>query len=319
MPYLSHISALECLKRPDVYALMEPADSIEYPEQSRICTTNINLGDARIPDCASKPYHVLVPDASRYWKSPALKFHAWKPPLPNGSMLKLGKDTFCSSPEFCFLQMATMLTKYELITLGFELCGNYSILPTRYIERPHVTTPSRLASFAQRCSGRKGNKLAGRIAKYLVGNAASPSESALAALISLPRALGGYGIPKPKLNAKIPLGEEAQRVTGKMFYRCDLLWEKQKVATEYDSDSEHTGPERIAADSLRRNVLQLEKGITLITVTNKQLRDPTLFQDVAKQTAKMLGIKFRKKPASDYYTELDLREALFRHERMHDF
>lgn len=296
---------------------MEPAPSTLYSELAKAGIRDFRNENLALPRCVTAPYHFLVPDTNLRHSTDWLRYHLWKPPLPKGALLRLSNNTLCASPELCLLQMSSVLTIYEFITLGFELCSDYSLLPGRYIERPRLTTPAKLIAFLKRCNGRKGIKQARRISKYLIAGAASPREAALTALATLPYALGGYALPHPVLNGKIPLGAKAQRIAGKSHYKCDLIWPDKKVAIEYDSDSEHTGPERIAADALRRNVLQTEKGIRIITITNRQLRDPIRFESAMKETAKLLNIEMRKRSSGSYFAELDLREALFRHE--HDF
>jgi very-short-patch-repair endonuclease len=106
-------------------------------------------------------------------------------------------------------------------------------------------------------------------------------ETALSMMLTLPHMLGGYGIPAPKLNARILLAKTAKRNASRSYYVCDLFWPDYNLAVEYDSDEFHTGAERIANDSKRRNSLA-SVGITVITVTKRQIYSTTELAKTAR-------------------------------------
>ena len=126
-------------------------------------------------------------------------------------------------------------------------------------------------------------------------NAASPMEARLGLMLSMPRRLGGYGLPPPRLNLRFDVEGEARRVSDKRFYRGDLCWEEARVALEYDdSDAAHTGSERIAADTKRRNAL-VYMGVTVLGVTRRQAFDFGELDKVACILAKLLGVTLRER------------------------
>jgi hypothetical protein len=96
------------------------------------------------------------------------------------------------------------------------------------------------------------------------------------------------------MNGVIDLNERAADMVGKRYFRCDLLWARFRVAIEYDSDMFHTGKEKIANDSVRRNVLGF-MGINVITVTRSQLYSASGMQSIAEQLAKAM----RKREIAD--------------------
>lgn len=315
MPCLSHISSLECLRQPSLYALMRNATARDFHNSPAATKRNYGNGEFAVPDCVTAPYHFLVPSGKFQRANSFAVYHARRHDPSPGMIKRIDQTLLCTSPEFCFIQMANMTTIQELIALGCELCSYYSIQHEGYLESPNRTTHLKLASFVRNNSSEHGIKAARRALGYIIGGARSPSETALALLASLPLSLGGYALPKPFLNRKIKLGDRARMAARKNYYRCDLLWPRANLALEYDSDAEHTGKERIASDSIRRNILQAEKGITVITVTNRQLRDPSLFDELMRQVAKLMHVRLRPKNGSAIEATLKLRKILFRHER----
>jgi len=201
-----------------------------------------------------------------------------------------------SSPEFCFLQMAGQLPLIGLIQLGYELCGSYSMSITeshnkhesRFYNRPSLTSIKNLHELIAAMPGFIGHKNAVRSLRYIIEESASPMETKLSMLLSLPHKYGGYGIPKPKLNARIVLSKTAERSSSKSFYKCDLFWPDHDLAVEYDSDTYHSGPAQIASDSKKRNALA-SMGIQVITITTQQLYDSSEFEKAARVIAKLLG------------------------------
>ena len=86
---------------------------------------------------------------------------------------------------------------------------------------------------------------------------ASPMESALALMLSLPVEFGGFGLPKPELNKKVPTMQFESMWDGGPYITPDLLWEDHKIAVEYESDQFHTrlGAGKADSDAVRANVL----------------------------------------------------------------
>jgi len=157
---------------------------------------------------------------------------------------------------------------------------------------PPLASTKVIADVVNHLKGVSGQKKTQRALRYIAGGSASPMETILSMLLTLPHKLGGYGLPMPVLNKRINIGSENKRQSGKSYYVCDLFWPKAKFAVEYDSDLFHTGADRIARDSEKR--LSLTKlGITTITITNKQIRSAAEFESIAKLIAAKLGKQLR--------------------------
>ena len=245
----------------------------------------------------TKPLHVLVGSDNARKLNRNLHCHISSGEFPNGSFVRLDSGLTISSPELCFLQMADELSLIDLVALGYELCGAYRLdwessegkgfrgdLP--------LTSVVSLSSYIARAAGLKGRKKAQKALRFIIDGSASPMETILSMLLTLPYRLGGYGFTKPLLNyrveAPVDVGKSTSKSTGKSkHYYCDLYWADKKVDVEYDSDAYHTGPERIAQDAIRRNALS-GMGVTVVTVSRRQVIEASKMRELAKLLSKLL-------------------------------
>ena len=237
--------------------------------------------------------------------------------VPVGCFMGNEEGYFVSSPEMCFLQMAGQMPLVGLIELGYELCGTYSIpvagdpnVPERgfYYREPLMSAQS-LKDFLARMPGVRGHQKAQRALRYLLDGSASPMETKLAILLTLPYKLGGFGLIQPELNSRIIPTKSARWSSSKAFYTCDLYWSDYDLAVEYDSASFHTGSKRIADDSKKRNALVL-MGITVITVTTQQLYDKIEFEKIARILANCTDKRLRPKNPGFTTAHHELRNQL---------
>lgn len=238
----------------------------------------------------SRPLELLVfCDGPRH-RSGQMHTHKWIGELPSKAVLKTASSLEVVSPEFCFLQLATQLSLIELIQIGFELCGTYSIRPdlTRgFSTHPSYSCSDSLRVFLGETKKYPGVSRALRAKQFILDGAASPMETIVAMLLYLPYRLGGYGMPRPLLNHRIPIVGAAKDVSSKEYLSCDMYWPKAKVGLEYDSDAYHTGSNRIRRDAQRRNVLGY-LGVKTITVTRNQVYSAYEMERVALTVSKAL-------------------------------
>ena len=270
--------------------LKDPPASI--PSIASICD--------KMPPELSYPISLLAGSQNTKRKSSIVKLRIHTGKLPGRCFVSIGDGLAVSAPHFCFFQMADELTLIELIGLGFELCGFYSLsvkqdfVPgTGYADNnayshPQLTNVRALKRLMARMEGASGYKKASRALRYIADGSASPMETILCILLTLPYHLGGYGLPTPELNRRINLGKADRERRDKSYYVCDLFWPVANLAIEYDSNRYHTGADRIADDSEKRLDLGVND-ITVETVTNRQIRNPAEVESLAKYIAKKLG------------------------------
>ena len=296
----------------------------------------------------SVPVDVSVSTSGARRLSRMIRSHVIGESLPEGSIVSLRNNLYVSSPELCFLQMASRMSLIKLVELGFELCGNYSLpgqgtqydsasratatdpvttamattTPTTadtpvavgneqgFYGRLPLTNVKRLTAFLASMPGAYGVNTACKAVQFIAENSASPMETILTMLLTLPYRHGGYGLPMPLLNATVKPARSARQNVNQETFICDLLWQKHNLAAEYDSDTYHTGSVRIARDSRRRNSLT-SIGVTVITVTNQNVQYRAEFARVARQLASKMGKQLRTERNPNFTeAQIELRRLL---------
>lgn len=215
--------------------------------------------------------------------------------FPRGSFVRIARNVLASSPELCFVQMASELSLPALIRLGFELCGTYGVATVGKadfrFERP-FTTPARLARFLDKAANMPGTVKARKALKHLVAGSASPMETTLAMLLCLPLRMGGYALPQPRMNHAVnPRGRSRLAVDDKCYY-CDLIWPNANIALEYDGREHHGTVNKMADDATRRNNL-LDRGVSVLTVTTRTVRNLIELDHIARTLSRQLGFRPR--------------------------
>ena len=262
----------------------------------------------------------MVPTSELHAKTERLETHVWCHDIPRGAFINLGNGIFLSSPAFLFMQLAPQLSEIDLITLGLEFCGSYScwgfpsLVPNAKVEDEfRVTTyqlrpalnAARLSAFVEHMEGERGSVRARWALKYVIDNAASPMESAVYLLLSLPRRLGGRGLPAPLFNAKV-----AVTTSVSTEYRFpDLYWPTKGVDVEYQSDEKHSGSWSRYRDA-RREIELVAEHITVLPLTRHQIMDAEEFNAFAVSVRRALGLRSRTLTPAWYESYLALRQKL---------
>lgn len=208
--------------------------------------------------------------------------------------------------------MARVVDELTLIELGFELCGSYrfsndlispdsspnqetnhhvrkNALSSFTSKHKPVTTAKRLLRYAERSLPSSGAKKAKLAAQYVINGSASPMETRVAIMLTLPASKGGYGLPQPAMNWKINIKEGVSKVPYGSYRICDFYWSKQKVALEYDSNTFHTTSEQITEDSMKRSEL-MYLGIKALSMTTSQFFSFSALESQEKTLRKALKI-----------------------------
>jgi len=220
--------------------------------------------------------------------------------LPYGSFIQVEPGLSVSSPELCFVQMASELPLVELMMLGYEFCGNYRLDKVSSPEegfrkdRP-LTSAATLDAFVAKATGLKGCKNARKALRFITDASASPMETALTLLLCLPYRLGGYGFPMPRLNWRIEVNIPTRNIpgtSGRTKFYGDLYWPAEQVDVEYDSDAHHSKSEQTEYDTRRRNALQ-SAGVVVFSVTRKQIMDTRKTRELAEELSRSLEKRLR--------------------------
>lgn len=265
-------------------------------------------------DGLSFPVHLSVVTVFDRYRNKRTSYHVslHMAELPRGSFVRMEDGVFLGAPALVFVQLAERLSLARAIELGFELCGTYRLDSRQmcgFSPGAPLLSACALRRRVQSLKGVRGSEKALRALAYVRDNSASPMESRLAMLLCLPRRLGGYGLPQPQMNYRIDVGARSHKAASKDYYVCDLFWPDAKIAVEYDSDLFHTGSERIANDASRRNAL-LAQGVTVVTLTKRQVLNKQELDRAASLLAKALGKRQRAGRRDWTNQQLSLRAEL---------
>ncbi len=264
----------------------------------------------RVLPYLSKPYHLLVGCPADRRRVGGVRCHVSSSLPQRGSLSQIEDGLYSSTPELCFVQMASGSPILQLVRDGYLLCGRYRVFSaverggsSRFdlVERKLLCRQESLERFAVRASHLEGSARARRVIPFVLENAASPAEISMAMRLILPYRLGGFGLPSPVLNARIELSSSAKQIAVKSHHEVDMLWPADKVVVEYDSNLLHLNSASMTVDAIKRGVLE-EMGYKIVTVTADQLRDPELMRRVALRIGRRLS--FRVRPRGSDFSRL---------------
>ena len=268
----------------------------------------------RIPD---KPIDVLVFDPSARCSSASIRSHVFSAALPRDAFYRVG-NMLVSSPEFVFLQLAQHLSLVKTIALGCELCGTYVLAaqgeeridtsndyPTRVAP---LTSTARIDAFLSKAKGAHGVVKARHALKYVIDMARSPMETMVYMLLCLPPKLGGYGFPRPEMNAEIPLDYAARLIAHRQTCYGDICWPGSKLDVEYYGDV-HAGAVHMKSDTGRTLGIE-HMGWRVITLTSPQVFDELQFDVVAKSVAEKVGKRLTRRALESSPARANLRFEL---------
>ena len=240
---------------------------------------------------------LCVADASLRLRAADIACEVSSVGFPPGSFGRLGDGSFCPTPACVVVAMGARLPVHFLVELACELAGSYrkdSRDVRGMVERNAVLTLDQLCRYLDDASNMRGSKGARKAVPYVIEGSGSPMETTLFTLLCLGIRLGGAGLPKPEMNARIDLPPEQRVSTGRSFLKADMLWRDRRLILEYDSDWAHGNSRSLNRDATRRNALQ-DLGYTVVTVTREQVFNWESFCALVSQIGKRLGKADRAK------------------------
>lgn len=208
-------------------------------------------------------------------------------------------------------EWALMERLVRMALVACEFAGSYRLAAgdknTTYDLAPLMTCEDAYA-FARSTPRPYGIKRLQTALDLAFNHSASPMESALALMLTLPPKMGGYGLPRPTLNEELSTGEWAAFWDGGDIVTPDLLWREARLAIEYESDEFHgsKGPKKAAYDARRGNVLTA-MGYSVLRVTKEIIVSRPALGRLAGQVAAHLGVLMA--PEDD--------ETLIRRQKLH--
>ncbi len=244
------------------------------------------------------PLDLMVTSPQMRRHSAAVRCHLDTDASHQAAFIEVEQDVYVARPELVYHQLATYTDTAHAWMLASELAGAYSLEPDGaegMHGRAALTSPELLRSFFNRSRATCHKARGRRILDHFVGGARSPKEAQIAAMLALPRRLGGYGIRGVVLNQQIDLSPEACAVAKRGYVEGDVFIEPLRHNIEYDSDEHHLGNEAHDRDTRKANALRM-MGVELTSLSKGQLHSWLEFDILA--TAIERELPFHKRPAT---------------------
>ncbi len=263
-----------------------------------------------------EPINVLVGRKQDFRHNDSVTYSCFSGQLPDRSLLKLNEGLYVTCLEFTFVRLAARVELVPLIRTCYEIAGLFASNANdmRGFSRcDPLTTTRGISCFLERTKELhlRGHTQARRALKHSLDNAASPMEVELAMLLTLPRHLGGYGLPKPVLNHPLDVSGLRGGQLRRKRITVDVAWPKERLVLEYDSDQFHTGSEKIVADSKRRNDIAF-LGYEIKTITSREIASIFSMDKIADSIRRRLGIRARRYADDFPMRQSDLRRELIK-------
>ena len=238
-------------------------------------------------DRASKVNYSVSKQSERFRKKDKI-IHLCELALPANAVVSRN-GIMVASPELVFLQLACSLDIHRLILLGLQLCSHPPGNPSEAI-----TTKHKLKSFLAKTPGHHGHRKALRAVKYIEDGSASVMESIAYMILTLPHALGGYGLDGTVFNHEIKLNNEAAKRLGQKRCFADLYYKQAKLAVEYESFAFHNSPTEQGKDAMRSAILE-RQNIEVMHLSTIQLYNKDACMDFAFNLASRLGKRMQNR------------------------
>ena len=231
---------------------------------------------------AEKPLELAVFGSSRKFHRKKCVARTLSRSLPEHSLIRIDAGLHMVCPELIVVQMASRMSEVSLAQLIMELCGTYSPGPFEgadesdaakpraskldaddwdddiwdadgwavdgrgddecAFEIDPVTTIERIRWYARHVRARGAAPKLRRALELAMEGSASPSETVVALMLSLPREKGGYGFRRPSLNARLDVKPVERGNVGQEVYFLDAFWQDAFADVEYESASFHLDP-----------------------------------------------------------------------------
>ncbi|MBQ6453028.1 MAG: hypothetical protein IJJ14_01565 [Coriobacteriales bacterium] len=265
----------------------------DFQMRTSVAETNRFMAEYGI----SKPLHVFVPDAGQRRK-PSARYVSYTGTIPAKSLVRIAPGVYVTSPEYCFVQLATKLNERDLVIAALHLCSSYALDARNENglrwHRP-VTTLRNLTRFADKNPSLPGAKDAARALRFAMDDCAFPTQLKAVAALCLPRRLGGFGLTQPRLNHRLELSEAGAALLRRPDTSCDLYWPDAKLVLDYCGPQHHSRKCSEARASRRRSALE-SSGCQVITLRDEDFATTDALNDLGKRVLKAMGVRQGAKP-----------------------
>ena len=301
---------------------------------------------AVVKDLLHAPLHRLVFNRAQSGSRSLFKSHLLTQEPPPGSFRQTEHRFDVTSPEFTLLNLATQVSRNQLLMACYEMCGSFAVFKpcrrtqqqldeaislklippncgwervndasgkdTNLWKRTPLLNAADIAAFAKQAAGLRGVKQLRWATERITGQTASPFEVQTSMLVSLPRDEGGLGVHIAN-NVRIPLSEAARSLHDKTCCYADILIESATdsmgVILECQGRSAHDSEAASLSDAERATALT-SMGYDVIQITYEQIKDKKSFNNLAELIHKKAGLPFAPKTKQERTAEDALRREL---------
>ncbi len=300
----SHTTALEILRDPALgpriaQARVPMALDDAAPDLEAISSALFQIG---VTLSGENPVEVAYLGASGAHADGARVAHRYSVAPPVGSILRVAEGIGVASPELLIFQMAAYATDLELTLLACELCGLYSLSDGEQYGMAQraapLTSKERIGAYLDMCPSRSRINKVRRAVDCACEMSGSPRESMLYLRFSLPRRLGGYGVPVLSMNESVELARLGDLFRARRERKPDLVLslpdgDRPGICVEY-AGAPHLGQGRPQLDDLRQNEL-MAAGFSPYTIWNDQYNSVNYMDDLVDNVIRQkLGLARRR-------------------------
>lgn len=246
---LSHDTALDLLRRARIDAgekgiSIAPGDFIppDPGEGHRWSNDLVQTTRQAVGVPFGRRLDVLATDVKHRPRHRDLRCHMWGANVSGLCFLELVPGQIAiPSAEILLAEMGEVLPLPDLVALGHELCGSYTLQPSfsggaAIIGTPSVTSTEKIRSTLGHSSRLRGSKALAKALPYIQDGSVSPAETALSTISQIPVGDGGYEMGPTILN-KAVVPDEGQRAAVLAEQRVpDILFAGTTVGLNYDGE-----------------------------------------------------------------------------------
>lgn len=189
-----------------------------------------------------EPLDVMASGSSNRKRIAGIATHLWTTEVKGLHFLSLpGKGIAIPCPELLLAQMAEEASMPELIAIGHELCGRYTLRPSSsplssVSDIPAATSVKQIRTLFKDAKRLRGHNALRFALPRIRDGSLSPQETCLSTIVQLPINLGGYQIGKVDLNENMGPSTELAKALKASSRTPDMLFRGTRIGLNYDGD-----------------------------------------------------------------------------------
>ena len=193
---------------------IEPLSKSACNKLIRAATPSLFTDDMSETLFGEPPFEILVADASSRRNRRKVRCLTSSCGLPSRSLAIHDASTAICTPAFAFCQVNRKLPLIKSIELGTDLCASYWLDMFGDVQQRQyrLATKSVLTRFTESNTALYGSRQAREALRWVRDGSASPMETKLMLLLSLPQRLGGYGFSGARFNYQVNPGNTRSRI-----------------------------------------------------------------------------------------------------------